>query len=91
MSHEASKREWENITKEHKGIDALDFRTPPLLQARLVLGKETGQLTFAEKGKPHLALGHLTLQDKHTGVEERRPLSSLVSFDKQGKVLWMAP
>lgn len=44
-----------------------------------------------EKGTNRVALGHTKLEYPATGVVEERPPSSLVLFDKDGKVIWKAP
>lgn len=44
-----------------------------------------------EKGTSRVVLGQTKLENKATGVTEERPLSSLVLFDKDGKVVWQAP
>jgi hypothetical protein len=40
---------------------------------------------------PRAVLGNTSLETTRTGSIESRPLSSLVLFDKDGKVLWNAP
>lgn len=47
-------------------------------------------LTFDERGKSRAVLGMTNLVKRH-GVIEKRPLSSLVLFDKDSKVIWEAP
>jgi len=44
-----------------------------------------------ENGKERAVLGHTALETTRTGTVEQRPASSLVLFDKDGKVLWGAP
>ena len=44
-----------------------------------------------ERGTGRAVLGGTTLENKTTGVAEQRPASSLVLFDKDGKVIWKAP
>lgn len=44
-----------------------------------------------EKGKMRAALGAISTEGTRTGTVEKRPESSLVLFDKDGKVLWKAP
>jgi len=46
---------------------------------------------YDEKGKSRAALGATDLEAARTGTVEKRPESSLVLFDKEGKVLWQAP
>ena len=43
------------------------------------------------EGKTRAVLGHVTLGGARTGTTEQRPASSLVLFDKDEKVIWMAP
>ncbi len=61
--------------------------------ARLSLVDGAPSLTLAEKfyGHPSAVLGRSELANTRTGVETKRPASSLVLFDKEGKVLWKAP
>jgi hypothetical protein len=40
---------------------------------------------------PRAVPGHTSLERTRTGATEERPESSLVLFDKEGKVLWTAP
>jgi hypothetical protein len=42
-------------------------------------------------GTPRAVLGYVALGDTATGGVEQRPVSSLVFFDKDGKVIWQAP
>ncbi len=46
---------------------------------------------FDEKENTRAVLGHAALESKTTGIVEQRPASSLVLFDKDGKVIWKAP
>jgi hypothetical protein len=44
-----------------------------------------------EKGQTRLALGSAEFTNPLTGLREKRACSSIVLFDKDGKVLWSAP
>lgn len=55
----------------------------------LLNGQPAFKLTD-EKGA-RAVLGYTTLERTATGVVEQRPASSLVLFDKEGKVLWKVP
>jgi hypothetical protein len=44
-----------------------------------------------ERGMSRAVLGGASLENKATGVKEQRPASSLILFDKDGKVIWKAP
>jgi len=44
-----------------------------------------------EKGNERAVLGHIKLERPATGVTEEHPTSSLVLFNKDGKVIWKAP
>jgi hypothetical protein len=44
-----------------------------------------------EHGTTRAVLGHAKIERPPTGVIEERPVSSLVLFDKEGKVVWKAP
>lgn len=63
------------------------------IRAFIALDKE-GSPQFQmsdETGKTRAALGHVDLEEIPTGTVSKRPASSLVLFDKDGKVLWKAP
>lgn len=44
-----------------------------------------------ENGLSRAVLGYTTLESTATGIVEQRPPSSLVLFDKNGKVIWRVP
>lgn len=44
-----------------------------------------------QKGTERVVLGYTNLEYRATGVREERPASSIVLFDKDGKVNWKAP
>ncbi len=44
-----------------------------------------------QTGKPRAVLGSTELEVTRTGATEKQPPSSLVLFDKDGKVIWQAP
>jgi L-asparaginase II len=44
-----------------------------------------------EKERIRAVLGHTNLEITRTGSVEQRSASSLVLFDKDGKVMWTAP
>lgn len=46
---------------------------------------------YDEDKKPRTILGHADLVTTRTGTVDRRPASSVVLFDKEGKVIWQAP
>lgn len=65
-------------------------------------GKARAWLTLGSDGSPKFSLhdqagneratlGHAELESTRTGGVEQRPASSLVLFDKDGKVMWRAP
>jgi hypothetical protein len=57
---------------------------------RLLVGSDGAGVQLSD---PNLraVLGNADLQDPRTGSTITRPLSSLVLFDKNGKVAWSAP
>lgn len=64
----------------------------PEMNARLlVLAKGNTSLTFEEQGRSRAVLGMTELEKAQDGAIEKRPLSSLVLFNKDGKVIWQAP
>ena len=61
---------------------------------RAVLSAGTSGPSLAlrdENQKARAVLGHTELEATVTGAVEQRPASSLVLFDKDGKVIWKAP
>jgi len=48
-------------------------------------------LTLSDENRPRAVLGQTDLESKQTGTVEKRPASSLVLFDKEGKAIWKAP
>ena len=64
-------------------------------EGTVILGVDSGGvsgLTLSDKsGITRAVLGSISLETEGTGVIEKRPESSLVLFDKAGKVLWSAP
>ena len=77
----------------------------PLYGAEVSLGRGVGErlalLAMGTDGSPYLrlkdkngfnaVLGSTNLKQAQTGVIEKRPASSLVFFNKDGKVIWEAP
>jgi len=59
-------------------------------QLRLLDGEPRLQL-YDQNGKGRATLGHTDLNITRTGSIEKRPASSLVLFDKDGKVIWSVP
>ncbi len=54
--------------------------------------REGSQIELRDpNGKSRAVLGSASLETTHTGAVTKRAESSLVLFDKQGKVLWKAP
>lgn len=61
---------------------------------RSILGldsEEPALELFDKDGKTRAALGGTELEDPRTGEKQTRAVSSLMLFDKDGKVLWHAP
>ncbi len=62
------------------------------LEARLVVQKEEGvSLALKEKGMPRTVLGNIQLRSAPTEELIKRPVSSLVFFNRNGDVIWKAP
>jgi len=65
------------------------------MKNRAVLGlKEDGapHLTFLDNnGQLRATFGSTDLKNPFTGLAEKRPCSSLVLFDEDGKIIWSAP
>ena len=65
------------------------------MNTRALLGlREDGEphLSFLDhNGQERLALGSTEFPNPLTGLQEKRPCSSITLFDEQGKVLWSAP
>ena len=64
-------------------------------QPRVAVGTQSdggpGVVLLDENGRPRAALGSRWLEQRNTGAVEERPDSSLVLFDKDGKIIWRAP
>ena len=63
-------------------------------KTRLELAVRGGEPVFRlkdEQGTLRAALGSVELRSKDAVLPARRPISSLVIFDSDGKVLWSAP
>jgi len=64
-------------------------------QPRVAVGTQSdggpGVVLLDENGRLRAALGSSWLEQRNTGAVEERPDSSLVLFDKDGKVIWQAP
>jgi hypothetical protein len=63
---------------------------PPQHRAFWVVGGNDTGLALEEQGVTRVSLGRTTLEAPNE-VNIQRPLSTLVLFDKGGKVLWKAP
>jgi len=50
-----------------------------------------GLIVFNDKGELRATLGATSLETTRTGEVRKRAESSLVLFDKEGKVMWRAP
>jgi hypothetical protein len=65
------------------------------MHTRALLGlSDDGEphLSFLDhNGQERLALGGTEFPNPLTGLQEKRPSSSITLFDEQGKVLWSAP
>lgn len=61
----------------------------------VVLGVDNGGVSGVtlsdRRGIARAVLGSISLETGRTGVVEKRPESSLVLFDKDGKLVWSAP
>lgn len=77
------------------GIDikeVLSGRTTKRARVHLTSGYGSPHLTlYDENSRARAILGHTALEATRTGVVEKTAASSLVLFDKEGKVLWQAP
>ncbi len=63
-------------------------------KTRLVLDVGTSGpsvVLYDENEKERAVLGHAALEATATGTVEQRPASSLVLFDRDGKVIWKVP
>jgi hypothetical protein len=61
---------------------------------RINLGTQADHTAFTlfdEAKVPRTTIGSSSLISTKTEIVERRPVSSIVLFDKEGKVLWSAP
>jgi len=60
-------------------------------RADLSVGTSGPSLVLLDENRNRAVLGHTALEGKATGTVEQRPASSLVLFDRDGKVIWRAP
>jgi hypothetical protein len=67
-----------------------DQAEKPLAKLDLSQGEPSLELSD-HTGKARATLGYTELEVQHTGSTEKRAVSSLVLFDKDGKVTWAAP
>ena len=99
---EMSSRMWEIENTLMAREASKDAETKKLLEELEELTDFSRVTLFInEQGSPTLkltdgngasaVLGHTTLETKRTGVTTKRPSSSLVLFNKEGKVIWKAP
>lgn len=56
-----------------------------------VLANGSSSLKLYDSGGLRAVLGRAKLEAVQSGKEEERPVSSLVLFDEEGRVLWRAP
>jgi hypothetical protein len=100
LSHQEWERQQEELVEKQRAaktpreIEAfwtLAQEPPPGVSTRLFLdSKGHTTLTLSEKDGSEVVLGHTELE-KPQGVVEKRPLASLVFFNKDRKVTWKAP
>jgi hypothetical protein len=97
LSHADYDREWDEYIKKWKSaktpeekLQAESLKTPAEKEARLVMTNEHASLSLHEKGMSRIVLGQTVLKGANE-VEESRPLSSLVLFDRKGKVVHELP
>ncbi len=57
----------------------------------LDVGTSGPSVVLGDQNRDRAVLGHTELEGKATGTVEQRPASSLVLFDRDGKVIWRAP
>ncbi len=60
-------------------------------RAELSVGTSGPSLVLRDENRDRAVLGHTALETKAIGTVEQRPASSLVLFDKNGKVIWRVP
>jgi hypothetical protein len=99
-SRETSEWQWREFHKKREGAKtpkekAEAYAIMPVEDSSVHIfvgaSKDTPTaLKLSEKGRDKVVLGSIDLSKPH-GVVERRPLSSLVFSDKDGKVIWKAP
>lgn len=76
---------------EGPGLFLLDKKGEIRTDLRLQADGEPRLELTDETNKTRAVLGHTELETTRTGSVEKRPASSLVLFDKEGKVIWSAP
>jgi hypothetical protein len=71
--------------------DALILKKESSLRALINAREDSSVTLFDAEGRARAVLGSISLELPKTGSEVRRAASSLVLFDKQGKVVFEAP
>lgn len=94
MGEIQNKLMWGEATKEaetKKLLEELEELTDHSRVTLLINEQGSPTLTLTDGNGASAVLGHTTLETKRTGVTTKRPSSSLVLFNKKGKVIWSAP
>jgi hypothetical protein len=78
------------MTRDSTRLAFVGNNQKPQVALSLVEGVPTFRL-FDAQGTVRAVLGGTSLETVRTGVIEQRPESSLVLFDKDGKLIWRAP
>lgn len=87
---EAFAKKINSAKSDQERMQAFSLRTPAEREAMLILTDRQANFNLWENGTSRLLLGQTVLRDQHD-VETHRPLSSIVLFDKEGKVLRTFP
>lgn len=80
--------------ESERDIASLRFSAPSGKESAALFSTPDGSvgLSLSDKeGRERAVLGHTALERTRTGAVEQTAASSLVLFDKEGKVLWKAP
>ena len=95
-------RRLDRVERENRWLKRWGALALAVMAAVVLMGQATGskvaKVVEAERfvvrdasGNTRAVLGSTVLETTQTGAVEKRPPSSLVLFDKNGKVIWSAP
>ncbi len=102
MNEPTLEQRLDRLERENRCLKRAGALALAVIAAVVLMGQATGakvpKVIEAERfvvrdasGNTRAVLGSTVLETTQTGAVEKRPPSSLVLFDKDGKVTWSAP